>query len=59
MTRPCLIALRRAGAGWAEAEVREIGRLAGTARAQNWGRLANENPPVLHAKIVNSYPQDA
>jgi len=43
-----LDALRRAGAGWAEAEVREIGRLAGTARAQEWGRLANENPPVLH-----------
>ncbi len=43
-----LDALRRAGASWAEAEVREIGLLAGTARAQDWGRLANENPPVLH-----------
>src|ERR1039457_1328309 len=43
-----LDALRRAGAGWAEAEVREIGRLAGTALAQEWGRLANENPAVLH-----------
>ena len=40
-----LDALRREGAGWAEAEVREIGLLAGTARAQDWGRLANENPP--------------
>ena len=39
-----LDALRREGAGWAEAEVREIGLLAGTARAQDWGRLANENP---------------
>jgi len=43
-----LDALRRAGAGWAEAEVREIGRPAGTAQAQDWGRLANENPPLLH-----------
>ena len=43
-----LDALRREGAGWAEAEVGEIGLLAGTARAQDWGRLANENPPVLH-----------
>jgi len=42
-----LDALRRAGAGWAEPEVRELGRLAGTAAAQDWGRLANENPPVL------------
>ena len=42
-----LDALRREGAGWAEAEVREIGRRAGTAEAQDWGRLANENPPVL------------
>jgi putative acyl-CoA dehydrogenase len=39
--------LRREGAGWAEEEVREVGRLAGSARAQEWGRLANENPPVL------------
>jgi Adaptive response protein AidB N-terminal domain len=42
-----LDAVRREGAGWAEAEVREIGRRAGTAQAQDWGRLANENPPVL------------
>ncbi|MGP4023361.1 acyl-CoA dehydrogenase family protein [Actinomadura sp. 3N407] len=39
--------LEREGAGWAEAEVRELGRLAGTERAQELGRLANENPPVL------------
>ncbi|TDC83542.1 acyl-CoA dehydrogenase family protein [Actinomadura sp. 7K507] len=39
--------LEREGAGWAEAEVRELGRLAGTERAQEWGRLANEHPPVL------------
>ncbi len=41
--------LRREGAGWAEQEVREVGRLAGTERAQDWGRLANENPPALRA----------
>ncbi|HEY8481852.1 MAG TPA: DNA alkylation response protein, partial [Spirillospora sp.] len=39
--------LEREGAGWAEAEVRELGRLAGSERAQEWGRLANEYPPVL------------
>ncbi len=45
---PALLdALRREGAGWAEAEVREVGRLAGSATAQEWGRLANEHPPVL------------
>jgi putative acyl-CoA dehydrogenase len=42
-----LDALRREGGGWAEEQVREVGRLAGTGRAQEWGRLANENPPVL------------
>ena len=40
-------ALRREGAGWAEDEVRELGVLAGSAQAQEWGRQANENPPVL------------
>jgi putative acyl-CoA dehydrogenase len=40
--------LEREGAGWATAEVHELGRLAGTERAQEWGRLANEHPPVLH-----------
>ncbi|TDD29510.1 DNA alkylation response protein [Actinomadura sp. KC06] len=39
--------LAREGAGWAEAEVRELGRLAGAGRAQELGRLANEHPPVL------------
>jgi len=43
-----LDALRREGAGWAEPEVRSIGRRAGTQQAQDWGRLANEHPPVLH-----------
>ncbi|MBE1537578.1 acyl-CoA dehydrogenase family protein [Actinomadura algeriensis] len=39
--------LAREGAGWAAGEVRELGLLAGTERAQEWGRLANEHPPVL------------
>ncbi|MVU82910.1 DNA alkylation response protein [Nocardia sp. ET3-3] len=46
---PALIeGLHREGAGWAESEVRELGVLAGTAEVQDWGRLANENPPILH-----------
>ncbi|MDJ0393920.1 acyl-CoA dehydrogenase family protein [Rhodococcus sp. G-MC3] len=40
--------LRREGAEWAEEDVRELGDLAGSAEAQEWGRLANEYPPVLH-----------
>ncbi|MFD8598895.1 isovaleryl-CoA dehydrogenase [Kitasatospora sp. NPDC059646] len=40
-------ALERAGAGWAAGELHALGRLAGTERAADWGRLANENPPVL------------
>ena len=42
-----LDALRREGAGWAEDGIRELGRLAGSAQAQEWGRQANEHPPVL------------
>ena len=42
-----LAALQREGAGWAEEAVRELGRLAGSARVQDLGRQANENPPVL------------
>ncbi|MEU4480964.1 acyl-CoA dehydrogenase family protein [Micromonospora sp. NPDC023966] len=39
--------LDREGAGWAAAEVRELGRLGGAAPAIEHGRLANEHPPVL------------
>ena len=42
-----LSALRREGAGWAEDAVRELGRLAGSAQAQEHGRQANEYPPKL------------
>ena len=45
---PALLdALRREQAGWAEPGLRELGRQAGAAPAQEWGRLANEHPPVL------------
>ncbi|RMI29710.1 acyl-CoA dehydrogenase family protein [Nocardia stercoris] len=40
--------LHRAGAGHALDELHEIGRIAGTARAQEWGDLAEAHPPVLH-----------
>lgn len=42
-----LAALAREGADWAAGEVHELGVLAGSERVQEWGRLANENPPVL------------
>src|SRR5215471_243780 len=45
---PALLgALSREGAGWAEPALRELGRLAGSERAQDNGRLANEYPPKL------------
>jgi putative acyl-CoA dehydrogenase len=48
-TTPALLeGLHREGAGWAEAEVRALGALANDAQAQQWGRLANTHPPVLH-----------
>ncbi|MEV0332709.1 acyl-CoA dehydrogenase family protein [Nocardia sp. NPDC050717] len=42
-----LEALRRADAGHALDELREVGRLAGSAQAQEWGDLAEAHPPVL------------
>jgi putative acyl-CoA dehydrogenase len=46
---PALLdALRREGAAWAEKDVRAAGEQAGSAQAQEWARLANRNPPVLH-----------
>jgi putative acyl-CoA dehydrogenase len=45
---PALLgALRREDAGWAEPELRQLGRLAGGESAQGSGRLANEHPPKL------------
>ncbi|GHF22811.1 acyl-CoA dehydrogenase family protein [Streptomyces morookaense] len=46
---PALLeALRREGGGWGEAEVRALGARAGSAQVQDWARLAEANPPVLH-----------
>ncbi|NYG54303.1 acyl-CoA dehydrogenase family protein [Nocardioides perillae] len=39
--------LHREGAGWAEDDLHALGRLAGSAEAQEWGRLAERHPPVL------------
>ncbi|WP_405641313.1 DNA alkylation response protein [Streptomyces sp. NBC_00019] len=39
--------LRREGAGWAEEDLRRLGRLAGSAEAQEWAELANRHEPVL------------
>ena len=45
---PALLdALRREGAAWAEPDIRDLGRIAGSQRAQEDGRLANEFPPKL------------
>ncbi|MDF9716644.1 acyl-CoA dehydrogenase family protein [Nocardioides sp. ChNu-153] len=40
--------VEREGAAWALPEIDELGRLAGTAEAQDWGRLAERVPPRLH-----------
>jgi putative acyl-CoA dehydrogenase len=45
---PLLESLEREEAGWAVDEVHELGRRAGSAEAQEWGRLAEKNVPVLH-----------
>ena len=46
---PALLdSLAREGAGWATDEVHVLGRRAGSAEAQEWGRLAEKNHPVLH-----------
>ncbi|MBM9458725.1 acyl-CoA dehydrogenase family protein [Nocardioides sp. zg-536] len=38
----------REGAAWALPEIHDVGRLAGTAEAIEWGRLAERTPPVLY-----------
>ncbi|MFD1830752.1 MULTISPECIES: acyl-CoA dehydrogenase family protein [Streptomyces] len=40
-------ALRRHGAEWGLAEVRELGGLAGSPEVQEWARMAEESPPRL------------
>ncbi len=42
-----LTALHAFGAGWAENEVHEVGRLAGAGHVAEMARIVNDNPPVL------------
>ncbi|WP_328492257.1 DNA alkylation response protein [Streptomyces sp. NBC_00414] len=39
--------LRREGAGWAEGDLRRLGRVAGAEEAQEWGEQANRHEPEL------------
>jgi len=39
--------LEREGASWAVPEIHELGRLAGSEEAQDWGRMAERYPPRL------------
>lgn len=42
-----LAAVEREGAAWALDEIHALGRFAGSAEAQDWGRIAERHPPVL------------
>ncbi|HXW46523.1 MAG TPA: acyl-CoA dehydrogenase family protein [Streptosporangiaceae bacterium] len=53
-----LAALNREGAGWAAAELHELGRLAGAASTQELARLANTCKPVLHTHDARGYRVD-
>src|ERR1700681_4537784 len=44
---PLVEAVEREGAGWVRSRAAELGRLVGGAPQLLWGRLANENKPVL------------
>jgi putative acyl-CoA dehydrogenase len=44
---PLREAVKREGAEWAEQRIAAVGAYAGSAHAQELGRLANENPPKL------------
>jgi putative acyl-CoA dehydrogenase len=44
---PLVEALQREGGGWAAERAAELGRFVGGKPQQWWGRLANENKPVL------------
>jgi putative acyl-CoA dehydrogenase len=45
---PLRESFEREGASWAHELVRELGQLAGTQQAIDWGFQANANPPKLH-----------
>jgi putative acyl-CoA dehydrogenase len=44
---PLVEAVQREGAGWVSTRAAELGRFVGGEPQQQWGRLANENKPVL------------
>jgi putative acyl-CoA dehydrogenase len=44
---PLVEAVEREGAGWVRERAAALGRLVGGVPQQSWGRLANENRPVL------------
>jgi len=44
---PLVEAVKREGAGWVSERAAVLGRFVGGEPQQLWGRLANENPPVL------------
>jgi putative acyl-CoA dehydrogenase len=46
--RTLVKAIEREDASWAREQISELGRLLGSAEAQQWGFDANENTPVLH-----------
>ncbi len=46
--RTLVDAVQRYGASWANAQLQELGRRAGSAQAQRWADEANRYPPVLH-----------
>jgi putative acyl-CoA dehydrogenase len=45
---PLVEALEREGGGWAAERATTLGEFVGGLPQQQWGRLANENKPVLH-----------
>jgi putative acyl-CoA dehydrogenase len=45
---PLVEATEREGAGWVRERASQLGRFVGGEPQQQWGRLANENEPVLH-----------
>ncbi len=53
-----LSAAGREGAGWAEAELHQLGELAGGRETQEHARLANEHPPVLRTHDARGHRID-
>ena len=49
---PLVEAVEREGAAWVHERAAELGRFVGGAPQQSWGRLANENRPVLRTQAA-------